>query len=69
MLEMTFNSLLDDLNKLDPNYAHIITMLRDGAKKSEILTEIDLGTEKSQGYAIIKKIQIIAKEIWDSYYR
>ena len=69
MLEMCFNSLLEDLAKLDPTYAHIIQMLRDGAKKGEILTEVDLGTEKTQSYAFIKKVQVIAKEIWDKNYR
>jgi hypothetical protein len=65
MLEMAFTSLLEDLNKLDPTYARIIQMLRDGAKKGEILAEVNLGTEKSQGYAFIAKVQAIAREIWD----
>ena len=54
---------------MDPTYAHIIQMLRDGAKKGEILTEVDLGTEKTQSYVFIKKVQVIAKEIWDKNYR
>jgi len=68
MLEIAFNSLLEVLNKLNPNYARIIQMLRNGSKKVEILTEVDLGTEKSQGYAFIKNVQVIAKEIWNKNY-
>ena len=68
-LEMTFHSLLEDLERLDPTYARIIRMLHDGFKKGEIMMEVDLGTEKSQGYATISKIQLIAEQIWNKNYR
>ena len=61
--------LIDDLNELDENFGRIIQLLSDGYKKGEILEMVDLGTEKTQGYAFIKKAQKTAKEIYDKKYR
>ena len=68
-LGMVFSMLIDDLNELDENFGRIIQLLSDGYKKGEILEMVDLGTEKTQGYAFIKKAQKTAKEIYDKKYR
>ena len=63
-LEMTFDMLVEELNKQNPVYGRIIRLLKDGYTKGEILDQVDLGKEKTQGYDYIKKVQLIAKEIW-----
>ena len=68
-LGMTFSMLIDDLNDLDVSFGRIISLLAEGYKKGEILQMVDLGTEKTQGYAFIKKVQATAKEIYDKKYR
>jgi hypothetical protein len=69
MLELAFNLLVEDLNKQDPNYGRVITMLRNGCKKGAIIKEVNPEAGKSQGYEYIKKVQVIAKTIWDEKYR
>lgn len=63
-LTMAFEMLIEELNKQDPTSGRIISLLAEGYTKGEILEEIDLGREKTQAYAYIKKVQTIAKEIW-----
>lgn len=63
-LTMAFEMLIEELNKQDPMSGRIISLLAEGYTKGEILDEIDLGKEKTQAYAYIKKVQTIAKEIW-----
>lgn len=69
MLELAFNLLIEDLNKQDPNYGRVITMLREGHKKGKIVEAVNPEVGKSQGYEYIKKVQVIAKAIWDEKYR
>ena len=63
-LEMAFEMLLGELNKQDPMYGRIISLLAQGYNKGEILDKVDLGKEKTQAYAYVKKAQMIAKKIW-----
>ena len=63
-LEMTLEDLITELNKQDPTYGRIISLLAEGNTKGEVLDQVDLGREKTQAYAYIKKVQTIAKEIW-----
>ncbi len=63
-LEMAFEMLLGELNKQDPKYGHIISLLAQGYNKGEILDKVDLGKEKTQAYSYISRVQKIAKEIW-----
>jgi hypothetical protein len=56
--------LITELNKQDPMYGGIISLLAEGNTKGEVLDQVDLGQEKTQAYAYIKKVQTIAKEIW-----
>ena len=61
--------LVEDLNKQDPLYGKIFRMLFDGEKKKDILKAVDLGKEKSQGYAFIKKVQEEAGKLYNKSYR
>jgi hypothetical protein len=63
-LKMALEDLIADLNKQDPTFGRIIKLLAEGNTKGEVLDQIDLGREKTQAYAYIKKVQTIAKEIW-----
>ena len=66
---LVVDMLVDDLNKQDPLYGQIFRMLFDGDKKKDILKEVDLGKEKSQGYAFIKKVQEEAAKLYNKNYR
>ena len=66
---MVVDMLVEDLNKQNPLYGQVFRLLFDGYKKGEILKEIDLGKEKSQGYAFIKKVQEEAGKLYNKSYR
>ena len=66
---LVVDMLVEDLNKQDPLYGQIFRMLFDGDKKKDILNEVDLGREKSQGYAFIKKVQEEAAKLYNKSYR
>jgi hypothetical protein len=61
--------LVDNLNQQNPLYGQVFRMLFDGYKKGEILDEINLGTEKSQGYGFIKKVQKAAGTLYNKHYQ
>ena len=66
---LVVDMLVEDLNKRDPLYGQIFRMLFDGEKKKDILKAVDLGKEKSQGYAFIKKVQEEAGKLYNKSYR
>lgn len=66
---MVVDMLVEDLNKQNPLYGQVFRLLFDGYKKGEILKEVDLGKEKSQGYEFIKKVQTEAAKLYDKSYR
>ena len=61
--------LIDDLAEQDANMGKIMQLLIDGYQKNEILSEVELGKGKTQGYAFIEKTQKLAKELFDKKYR
>lgn len=63
-LKMALKDLIDELNQQDPTYGRIISLLADGNTKCEVFDQVDLGREKTQAYAYIKKVQTLAREIW-----
>jgi hypothetical protein len=63
-LEMALEDLIKELSQQDTIYGRIISLLAEGNSKGEALDQVDLGKEKTQAYAYIKKVQTIAKEIW-----
>ena len=69
MLLMTINMLIDDLAAQDENMGKIMQLLIEGYQKNEILSKVDLGKGKTQGYAFIEKTQKLAKELFDKKYR
>ena len=69
MLLMTINMLIDDLAAQDENMGKIMQLLIEGYQKNEILSKVDLGKGKTQGYAFIEKNQKLAKELFDKKYR
>lgn len=66
---MVVDMLVEDLNKQNPLYGQVFRLLFDGEKKKDILKAVDLGKEKSQGYAFIKKVQEEAGKIYNKNYR
>lgn len=63
-LQIALEDLIAELNQQDPTYGRIISLLAEGNSKGEVLDQVDLGREKTQAYAYIKKVQTIAIEIW-----
>lgn len=48
---------------MNPKYGRVLELLAADYEKSEIVSELKLG--KSQGYDIIKKAQVFAKELYN----
>lgn len=69
MLLMTINMLIDDLAAQDENMGKIMQLLIEGYQKNEILSKVDLGKGKTQGYAFIEKTQKLAKELYNKNYK
>lgn len=69
MLLMTINMLIDDLASQDENMGKIMQLLIAGYQKNEILSKVDLGKGKTQGYAFIEKTQKLAKELYNKNYK
>lgn len=67
MLLMAINLLIEDLAAQDENMGKIIKLLLAGYQKNEILSKVDLGKGKTQGYAFIEKTQKLAKELYNNY--
>lgn len=68
MLLMTIDMLIADLAAQDANMGKIMQLLIDGYQKNEILTKVELGKGKTQGYAFIEKTQKLAKELYFKNY-
>ncbi len=69
MLLMTINMLINDLASQDENMGKIMQLLMAGYQKNEILSKVDLGKGKTQGYAFIEKTQKLAKELYNKNYK
>lgn len=60
--------LIDEVAKLDANYGEILKLLAKDFKKRDIIKIIDLQRGQTQSYALIDKIQLLAKEIYEENY-
>lgn len=69
MFWMTMEMLINDLASQDENMGKIMNLLLAGYQKNEILSKVDLGKGKTQGYAFIEKTQKIAKELYNNNYK
>lgn len=57
------SDLIEEAKKMNPKYGKVLELLAADYEKGEIVSELKLG--KSQGYDVIKKAQVFAKELYN----
>lgn len=69
LLILTLDSLISDVESIDPKIGKIIRLLYQGYSKGEIIQILKLQKGKTQSYAFIEKAQKVALEIYNEFYR
>ena len=64
-MKMSLDEVYEKLFRLEPLYAQIFSLLRQEYSKKDILKQIGWSKGKSQGYALIEKVCLLARELYD----
>lgn len=63
LLKTMIFDLIEEVKETNPKYGSVLELLAADYDKGEIVSELKLG--KSQGYDVIKKAQVFAKELYN----